>query len=282
MALELDADYVVRGAGAMGMAFVDALLSEKDCKVIMVDKHSQPGGHWNDAYPFVRLHQPSKYYGVNSKKLERSDDPLELASRSEILAYFEAVMDKFIASGRVTFYPRCVYEDLSSRAFHSLLEPDRSYQVCQRAKLVDASYMNVVVPSISNPQQAGRFSVGEDVDLVPLNALTTIGGARPMYVVIGAGKTGMDAVLYLLNSSVEPERIQWIMPRDSWLLIREAMRRSWRPAAAVQVRHRERDRAGAAAANQADCTNGPSEMPPQRQSRAGEGHSGNLRWYVVR
>eukprot|EP00929_Paragymnodinium_shiwhaense_P038504 TRINITY_DN20334_c0_g1_i3.p1 TRINITY_DN20334_c0_g1~~TRINITY_DN20334_c0_g1_i3.p1 ORF type:complete len:323 (+),score=66.49 TRINITY_DN20334_c0_g1_i3:232-1200(+) len=84
--------------------------------------------------------------------------------------------------------------------------------------------MNVVVPSISNPQQAGRFSVGEDVDLVPLNALTTIGGARPMYVVIGAGKTGMDAVLYLLNSSVEPERIQWIMPRDSWLLIREAMR----------------------------------------------------------
>ena len=28
-----------------------------------------PGGHWLEAYPFVRLHQPSSYYGVNSLPL---------------------------------------------------------------------------------------------------------------------------------------------------------------------------------------------------------------------
>src|SRR5437870_4679396 len=28
-----------------------------------------PPSHWNNAYPFVRLHQPSAYYGVNSRKL---------------------------------------------------------------------------------------------------------------------------------------------------------------------------------------------------------------------
>ena len=26
-------------------------------------------GTWNDAYPFVRLHQPSAFYGVNSLPL---------------------------------------------------------------------------------------------------------------------------------------------------------------------------------------------------------------------
>ena len=56
---QLTTDYLVIGSGAMGMAFSDALLTETDAKIIIVDKHHQPGGHWNDAYPFVRLHQPS-------------------------------------------------------------------------------------------------------------------------------------------------------------------------------------------------------------------------------
>jgi cation diffusion facilitator CzcD-associated flavoprotein CzcO len=36
---------------------------------MMVDRRHRPGGHWNDAYPFVRLHQPSAFYGVNSRIL---------------------------------------------------------------------------------------------------------------------------------------------------------------------------------------------------------------------
>lgn len=30
------------------------------------DRHGKPGGHWNDAYSFVTLHEPSSFYGVNS------------------------------------------------------------------------------------------------------------------------------------------------------------------------------------------------------------------------
>ncbi len=55
---QLKTDYLVIGSGAMGMAFSDSLLTETDANLIIVDKHHQPGGHWNDAYPFVRLHQP--------------------------------------------------------------------------------------------------------------------------------------------------------------------------------------------------------------------------------
>jgi cation diffusion facilitator CzcD-associated flavoprotein CzcO len=65
----IEADYLVVGAGAMGLAFTDTLVSESDATVVVVDRNDQPGGHWTTAYPFVRLHQPSAYYGVNSRNL---------------------------------------------------------------------------------------------------------------------------------------------------------------------------------------------------------------------
>src|SRR3954466_10517446 len=66
----LETDYLVVGAGATGLAFTDALIEvEKDAAVVIVDRRYGPGGHWNDAYPFVRLHQAAACYGVNSRRL---------------------------------------------------------------------------------------------------------------------------------------------------------------------------------------------------------------------
>ena len=62
-------DYLVIGAGASGLAFADALVAEADVEVTVIDRREAPGGHWADAYPFVRLHTPSAYYGVNSLAL---------------------------------------------------------------------------------------------------------------------------------------------------------------------------------------------------------------------
>ena len=56
----LDTDYLVVGAGAMGMAFTDALIDHADVHVTLVDRRSTAGGHWLDAYPFVQLHQASR------------------------------------------------------------------------------------------------------------------------------------------------------------------------------------------------------------------------------
>jgi len=39
--------------------------------------------------------------------------------------------------------------------------------------------------------------------------------------VVGGGKTGIDACLWLLEHGVNPDTIRWIMPRDGWLLDRE-------------------------------------------------------------
>ena len=61
--MSLEADYLVVGCGAMGMAYTDILVTESEATIIMVDRRECPGGHWVDTYPFVKLHQPAVCYG---------------------------------------------------------------------------------------------------------------------------------------------------------------------------------------------------------------------------
>ncbi|OBB95174.1 hypothetical protein A5782_08240 [Mycobacterium sp. 852002-40037_SCH5390672] len=56
----IESDYLVVGAGAMGMAFIDTLVSETEARVVLVDRHHTPGGHWTMAYPIVRLPHAAK------------------------------------------------------------------------------------------------------------------------------------------------------------------------------------------------------------------------------
>lgn len=217
----LETDYLVIGAGAMGMAFTDTLLSETNARMVMVDRHHQPGGHWNNAYPFVRLHQPSAFYGVNSRPL--GSDTIdatgwnkglyELATGSEVLAYFDQVMQQqFLTSGRVQYFPMSRYE--GDGTFVSLLSGEKRSVVAR--KLVDATYMNVSVPAVTPP----KFQVADEVICVPPNALPTVADRARHVMVIGAGKTGMDACLFLLRHGADPDAISWVMPRDSWVLDR--------------------------------------------------------------
>src|SRR3954451_1804766 len=108
----VETDYLVVGAGAMGMAFTDALIDHADAHVTLVDRRHSSGGHWNDAYPFVQLHQASVFYGVASTVLGTGavqqagpeSGLQERARRAEILAYYDDVLfRRFVGSGRVTF-----------------------------------------------------------------------------------------------------------------------------------------------------------------------------------
>lgn len=217
----LEVDYLVIGSGAVGMAFVDSLVTEGTDEVLIVDKHHAPGGHWNDAYPFVRLHQPSAYYGVNSRVLGAGgldDDPLnvgmtERATVAQILAYYEAVMADLTATGRVTHEAMSVHERSADgdHLVRSLLT-GAARTVRVRKKVVDTTHLNTGVPSTNPP----RYAIDEGVTCVPINALARIAAPPARYVVIGAGKTGIDACLWLLAHGVDPAAITWVMPRDSW------------------------------------------------------------------
>jgi hypothetical protein len=223
-------DYFIIGSGASGMAFADTLVQETDAHITIVDKHAKPGGHWNDAYPFVSLHQPSAFYGVNSLDLgaNRKDSIgvnqglYELASGPEVTGYYDKVMQqKLLPSGRVSYHPMSTFlgiEDGVAR-FESILSGAQTH-VSVRKRLVDAHYAGPTVPSTHQP----KFTVAQGVRLIAPNALTQLWQskqARPTrYCIVGAGKTAMDAGIWLLNCGVPAEAITWVMPRDSWLVNR--------------------------------------------------------------
>lgn len=228
---KIETDYLIAGAGAVGLAFADTLLTETDANIVIVDRHGLPGGHWNDAYPFVALHQPSAFYGVASMPLGSdrvdagglNDGFLELATGAEVSAYFQRVMrERLLASGRVRYYPLSELEpgaDGGSHRLRSLLSGQQT-TVQVRRRLVDATYYGTTVPSTHRP----AFPVADGAWLVTPNDLPQLWKQSERlpanFIILGAGKTAMDAGVYLLQSGAPPDRIQWVRPRDSWMLNR--------------------------------------------------------------
>ena len=217
----IQADYLIVGAGAAGMAFADSLLESSDASMVMVDRNDRAGGHWNNAYPFVRLHQPAAAYGVNSIALGSDKKDVagpnegfyELASGQEVLCHFDTAMsERLLPSGRVTFLPMSEWHEDGSVT--SLLS--RGTRQVEATKVVDATYSQISVPST---HQRG-FEVAAGVTCVAVNDLPRLAPDHDNYVVIGAGKTGMDACVWLLTNGADPDTIRWIVPRDAWLLNR--------------------------------------------------------------
>jgi hypothetical protein len=221
----METDYLIIGSGAVGMAFADTLLDESDAHITIVDRHDKPGGHWNDAYSFVTLHQPSAYYGLNSLELgdHRKDTSgpnsgmYQLAGGAELHTYFDkAMQQKFLPSGRVSYFPMSDYQ--GEGRIVSLLSGAQT-TVSIRRKTVDATYFSPSVPATHTP----KFTVAPGVRMIAPNALPQLWLRRPgqtipsQFCILGAGKTAMDAAVWLLRNGAPADAIQWVVPRDSWL-----------------------------------------------------------------
>lgn len=218
----LEADYVIVGAGAAGMAFADTLLTETDASLVLVDRRARPGGHWNDAYPFVRLHGPSLIYGAESRTLgsDRLETVginrslLEQASGTEVLAYYDQLMrHRFLPSGRVTWLSQTDWRD----GVATTRITGARTRLSARKKLVDATYADTRLPVTDPPS----FALASEARCIPPHALPNLTDAGDGFVIIGAGKTAMDSVVWLLERGVAPGKITWVRPRDPWLLRRE-------------------------------------------------------------
>ena len=218
----IETDYLIIGAGLAGMAFADSLLTSSDASMVIVDRRDRPGGHWNDAYPFVRLHQPAATYGVNSmplgsgmkEEIGLNRGLYDLASGQEVLSYFDRVMrHRLLPSGRVRYLPM---SEVSGDDGSVVSRLSGATTTISARRIVDSAYSCISVPSTHTPQ----FEVGAGVRLAPPNDLPRLAPAHRGFAVLGAGKTGMDACIWLLENGVDPDSIRWVMPRDSWLLDR--------------------------------------------------------------
>jgi hypothetical protein len=204
------------------MAFTDALIDHADVRVALVDRRHGVGGHWLGAYPFVRLHQSSTFYGVASTVLgggriqehgpeaglhERADQPT-------ICAYYDHVLaDRMLGLGRIEFFAGCDY--VGDRTFVSRVSGQR-FEVPERCRIVDARYLAPDIPAETPP----RFGVREGARVIPVNDLVRTIEAPSQYVVVGSGKTATDACIWLLARGVDPDAICWVRPREPWMLNR--------------------------------------------------------------
>jgi hypothetical protein len=224
----LETDYLVIGAGAMGMAFTDALIDHADVHVTLVDRRHATGGHWRDAYPFVQLHQASVFYGVASTVLGngavQASGPeaglQQRARQSEILAYYDDILHRrFLGSGRVTFLGGSEYAADGSRHFVTSRVSGQTVQVAVRRRVVDATYLSPTIPATTPPP----FHAADDARVAPVNELAKLTAAPGRYVIVGSGKTATDAIVWLLVNGVSPDRIVWVRPREPWMLNRAAV-----------------------------------------------------------
>ena len=182
----IKADYLVIGAGAAGMAFADALTDHSDRRVALVDRRHSVGGHWLEAYPFVRLHQASAFYGVASTVLGgaiQQDGPEkglhERASQPEICEYYEHVLGAMEASGQVEFFGNSEYVD---GAVVSHLSGER-LTVSPGCRIVDATYLSPTIPA----ETPAPFDVDPSARVVPVNDLVHLDDAPSQSVIAGAG-----------------------------------------------------------------------------------------------
>lgn len=218
----VQADYLVVGAGAAGMAFTDALIEHSKSHVALVDRRHGVGGHWLEDYPFVRLHQASAFYGVASTLLGggrvQSHGPEaglhERADVSEICTYYGKVLsERMLETGRVEFFANCEYT--ADRHFFSRIS-GQHFEVPPGCRIVDARYLSPSIPADTPPP----FDAAAGTRVIPVNSLARVDEAPSQYVVVGSGKTASDACIWLLARGVDAGNICWVRPREPWMLNR--------------------------------------------------------------
>jgi hypothetical protein len=208
----------------MGMAFTDSLVDHADVHVTLVDRRHGPAGHWQDAYPFVRLHQASVFYGVASTVLgtgavqERGPETglQERARQPEIRDYYDRVLDRLVNSGRVTFLGGHDYQSVGDSHRVTSRVSGETVEVDVRRRVVDATYLSPSIPATT----PAPFKVADGARVVAINELATLDAGASQYVIVGSGKTATDGIVWLLRNGVAADRIVWVRPRDPWMLNR--------------------------------------------------------------
>ena len=166
-------------------------------------------------------------YGVESARLEPRDDGSYRLTREEILDYYDGVCE--MLHSKFNFHFACATsidldtleeygadDDESDDADHRQYKLSDGRSILAR-KIVDARYLQPDLPIHVPPKFRYDPKV---IRCFPVNALAEAFNQNNAmhYVVIGGGKTGMDAITYLIKrQGVDPDNIVWVVPNEVWI-----------------------------------------------------------------
>ena len=196
-------DLCIVGAGYTGLnaAFVASQYLPTSARVLVLDKHQRPGGMWNDAYSYVRLHQPYRMFTAGNIPWTLKRERSYLATRDEVAAHLRHCFD--VISQRFNVDARWGWEYIDRREDGDTVvvtarDADGEVHTFKAARFIEARGFNVEIkgPLPLSSQQIRSIAPCQLED----SGLLGNAHAEPVWVV-GSGKTAMDTIVALVRAN---------------------------------------------------------------------------------
>lgn len=243
-------DYVVVGGGMTGCGIVAELLDFRpDASILVMDKLERLGGHWNFAYPYVRLHNFTSYYtlyGYPFKEDIRSKEH-HRANLPELLEYFGSIQKRFEAEKKVTLKFGLNMTEVEQMAGANKEDPSavkwaikyadeagaagevraKTLIMCTHCRQGGAPpHKPIVGTDAATPTLKGNIYPNQ---IKQMGDLKQVAAKGQKISVVGGGKTGADAVMHLYWSGVPMENITWVKKFDLGFGIRASPQEAFTP-----------------------------------------------------
>jgi NAD(P)-binding Rossmann-like domain len=198
-----DFDLCIVGAGYAGLnaAFVASQYLPATARVLVLDKHQQAGGMWNDAYSYVRLHQPYRMFTAGNIPWKLGRERSYLATRDEVAAHlrhcFDVISKRFVVDARWG-WEYLGHTEGGGSVVVTACGPDGEVSNFRTERFIDARGFDVE----SNDALALASRHVRSVAPRELEETGLLSGdhTEPVWV-IGSGKTAMDTIVALVRAN---------------------------------------------------------------------------------
>ncbi len=195
-------ELAVVGAGAAGLnalAVASKYLSRDD-RVLLIDRRNQAGGMWVDTYPYVRLHQPHRYFTAADIKWTLDADRAYLATKNEVLDHLSHCVD--VVRGQVGLDQWLGTELVSDEAGKGTIRltcrsAGGTSRIAETKRLIKAPGLAVEPNQPLEMSSERVHSVSPDFCDVRTGEIAD--SSAPVWV-IGGGKTAMDTAHALIRA----------------------------------------------------------------------------------
>lgn len=214
---DMYADVVIVGAGYAGLsALVTAnkYLGTNE-HVLIADIQPCFGGHWQETYRYIRLHQPYSLFTVFDRPWDLKTDPWYLATGSEVFEYLKSVGESEMKNHgtKTLFEHRYITHEVLNNHVNVVFESvhdDNTRVVVRTKKLIDAF-------PLSHPQlEPLKLSSSKVISITPnmipdiideLKKDKTNSEQKCRFVIVGSGKTAMDTIKFIDEHTAAPQSL---------------------------------------------------------------------------